>query len=224
MIELVRFFSAYAPLVYLVLAVGVLFAVRGLSQSLRERKKAIFGLEREVSLGKVRQAVAVLTVVLLLVLGELILQAFVAPGLPAASMLATPTLNLLTVPTSTLPPFVISGSEVPVATATAETSGCIPGQILITAPKPGEIISGSIVIMGTADIPNFGFYKYEFVLVGADKWSTILAGGEAVQDGDLGHWDVTQLASGDYLLRLVVTDNQGNALPACVVPVRISGQ
>ncbi|KAF0108519.1 MAG: hypothetical protein FD146_405 [Anaerolineaceae bacterium] len=224
MVELVRFFSAYAPLVYLVLAVGVLFAIRGLAQALSERKKAIFGLEREISFGRVRQAAAVLTVVLLLALGELILQAFVAPGLPAASMLATPTLDLLTVPTSTLPPFLASGSEVPAPTATAETSGCIPGQILITAPKPGETISGSIVIMGTADIPNFGFYKYEFAPAGSENWSTILAGRKVVRDGKIGDWDTSQLASGDYLLRLVVTDNQGNALPACVVPVRISGQ
>jgi hypothetical protein len=224
MILLLHFFIVYAPLMYMVLAVGVLIATRGLARSLREKKKAVFGLEREISLGHMRQSIAVLGIVIFLALGELVLQAFVAPSLPAVTTFSTPTLSLLTVPTSTLSVLPALGSEAPVPSTTVEISGCIPGQIMITAPKSGDTISGAIVIMGTADIPNFGHYTYEFVLSGAENWSPILAGREVVRDGEIGRWDTSQLASGDYLLRLVVFNNQGNSLPACVVPVRISNQ
>ena len=42
--------------------------------------------------------------------------------------------------------------------------------------------------------------------------------------GPLGQWDTGTLAPGDYQLRLVVSDNQGQALPACVITVRVSPQ
>jgi hypothetical protein len=224
MILLLHFFIVYAPIIYLVLAVGVLFATRGLARSMREKEKAVFGLEREISLDHLRQSIALLGVVIFLAVGELILQAFVAPSLPAVTTLSTPTLGLLTVPTSTLPVLPALGTEAPATSATAEISDCIPGQIMINTPKQGDTISGAIVIIGTVDVPNFGHYTYEFVLSGANNWSPILAGREVVRDGEIGRWDTSQLTSGDYMLRLVVFDNQGNAIPACVVPVRISNQ
>ena len=36
-----------------------------------------------------------------------------------------------------------------------------------------------------------------------------------------GTWDTSQLVPGDYLLRLVVTDNVNNLFPACVISVRV---
>jgi hypothetical protein len=75
--------------------------------------------------------------------------------------------------------------------------------------------------MGTANIPNFGFYKYEFAPIGSGIWGTIVAKNIPIQDGNLGSWDTSAIAAGDYQLRLVVSDNQGNDLPACVIPVRI---
>jgi hypothetical protein len=168
-----------------------------------------------------RASIAGLIVVLLLALGEVILQGFLSSSLPAVDMLSTPTLGLLTIPTT---PLEAPGSVITIASPVSEVSGCITGQIMIDAPKPGEAISGDIIIVGTADIPNFGFYKYEFTPSGTTNWATILAGRNIVRNGELGHWDTSQLATGDYLLQLVVTDNQGNAMPACIVPVRISTQ
>jgi hypothetical protein len=47
---------------------------------------------------------------------------------------------------------------------------------------------------------------------------------KATQDpnDDLGPWDLSQLSPGDYLLRLVATDNEGKAMPACQIPLRIT--
>jgi hypothetical protein len=106
-------------------------------------------------------------------------------------------------------------------TVTIQATGCIPGQIDITTPKPGDSLKGSIELEGSANIPNFGFYKYEFAPAGSDIWVTILADNKVVQDGTLGNWDTSAITSGDYQLRLVVSDNAGNNFPACVVPVHI---
>ena len=76
--------------------------------------------------------------------------------------------------------------------------------------------------MGTADIPNFGFYKYEYAPLGSDTWATIVADKKVVQDSNLGKWVITStITPGDYQLRLVVSDNNGINFPACVIPVRI---
>jgi hypothetical protein len=223
---ILRFFVLYAPLVYLLLAVGVLLVIRRLLRSLRAGHDAVFGLEREMAQRRTNQAVAALVIILLIGLGELVLSSFLAPGLPASFMLTTPTINLLAVPTSTLSPELMAtlGAATPMATPGAEASGCIPGQIMLTFLAPASEVKGQITLKGTADIPNFGFYKYEVAPLGSDNWSTIQAGREVVTDGSLGLWDTTELTPGDYMLRLVVTDNQGQALPPCVVTVRVVGQ
>jgi hypothetical protein len=93
---------------------------------------------------------------------------------------------------------------------------------MLTEPQPGAEVTDIIEIKGTANIENFGFYKYEIARPGETIWLTIQAGRQPVQDGDLGQWDTRTLATGEYQLRLVVTDNVGNSLPACVVQVRVN--
>jgi hypothetical protein len=175
---------------------------------------------------RTNQAIAILVIILLMGLGELVLSSFLAPGLPASAVLTTPTLSLLSVPTNTLSPELMAtmSAETPVAMPGTEVSGCIPGQIMLTFPESASEVRGQITLKGTVDIPNFGFYKYEVAPLSSDNWSTIQAGREVVVDGTLGLWDTTELTPGDYMLRLVVTDNQGQALPPCVVPVRVVGQ
>ena len=113
------------------------------------------------------------------------------------------------------------GTTSPIVEFTPESTGCIPGQIMITSPVSGSEIKGKTSLQGTANIPNFGFYKYEFSLQGSDIWSTVQAGNKVINDGWLGDWDTSNITPGDYFLRLVVTDNQGNLLPACIITIRV---
>ena len=103
-------------------------------------------------------------------------------------------------------------------------SGCIPDQIMITSPGPGDDVSGTIKITGTADVPNFGFYKYEVAPMGTQNWATIAADREQVKDQDLGEWNTASVTNGEYFLRLVITDNVGNTLEPCVIAVRVFNQ
>ncbi len=77
------------------------------------------------------------------------------------------------------------------------------------------------MLRATINFPNLGFYKYEFTPQGNEEWLTIAAGDENMLDAELNPWDTTNLTPGDYQLRLVAINNLGEALPPCVIPVRV---
>lgn len=99
--------------------------------------------------------------------------------------------------------------------------GCIPDQLTFTVPQPGDEVSGKIVLRGTINLSDLGFYKYEYAAQGNDEWIAIAAGNEIKTDSELSPWDVTNLIPGDYQLRLVATNNLGEPLPPCIIPVRV---
>lgn len=214
-----RTLANYEPLIYIALAIGALFAFRRMWNSWREWRDSVYGLEREFALRRLGQATALGILILGLVFAEFFIATFVAPTLPASDILATPTLDLLVTPAGTVPP----GAT---AVSTAQTvpngmSGCIPDQIMITSPKPGDIVNGIVDITGTANVPNFAFYKYEIAPMGTQNWAPISADRSPVTNASLGEWSTTSLTNGDYFLRLVITDNLGKELEPCVLAVRV---
>jgi hypothetical protein len=224
MAGIIDFFIEYAPLIYILLGLGLVLGLRQFARGRAAGHEAIYGLEREIAHGKIVQGVTVCILMVFGALAEMVLVVFLGPNLPASLRLETPTFNPLTTSTSTLSAETLQALGIATSsqpTQTLQAVGCIPGQIAITAPKAGEEIKGRVTILGTANIPNFGFYKYEFAPAGGANWSTIQANRSVVQDGSLGSWDTSSITPGDYQLRLVVTDNQGNELPACVIPVRV---
>lgn len=221
MTELYKFLASYEVLIYILLAIGGMFAFRWWWRSWQEYKVAIYSLERQFSSRRLGQSAAISLLIITLFCAEVFIASFVIPGLPADTFLATPTLNLIATPTGTLSAAMMTQFAGAVSRPAANTTGCTPQQIDITSPAPGEEIKGAVELVGTVNISNFGFYKYEVAPQGGSTWATISAGRSIVNEGSLGRWDTTALTPGDYQLRLVVTDNQGNLLPACIVPVRI---
>jgi hypothetical protein len=187
-------------------------------------KVSLYGLEREIAQKHKNQAVAAVTLVILFGIIEFSLIVFLIPNIPAPSFIATPTVNILVTPTSTLSAELLATMRENTTGIAAEplTTGCIPGQIAITSPKPGDVITGQVILQGTASVPNFGFYKYEFAPMGTGSWNTIEANNKAITDSALGKWDTSEVIPGDYDLRLVILDNQGDPLTPCIVPVRIA--
>lgn len=221
-----RTLASYEPLIYIALAIGALFAFRRMWRSWREWRDSVYGLEREFALRRLGQATAAAFLVLALVFVEFFVATFIAPSLPATDILATPTLDLLLTPAGTLSPEQATQAALSPATEEVPSgmSGCVPEKIMITSPEPGDEISGTVDITGTASIPNFGFYKYEIALLGSQNWATISAGREPKVNTSLGPWNTTSLTNGDYFLRLVITDNVGMALEPCVIAVRVANQ
>jgi len=220
MAEFYKFLASYEALIYILLAIGALFAFRWLWRSWRESQTAVYTMEREFSSRRLGQSAAISTLIIVLFCTVFYMASFVIPGLP--SDVSTPTLDLISTPTGTLSPEMMTQfANAPLQAAVASVTGCTPNQINFTSPEAGAEIKGTVELIGTVDIPNFGFYKYEVARMGSDTWATISADRNPVKDGLLGRWNTTALTPGDYQLRLVVTDNQGVVLPACVVPVRI---
>jgi len=222
MAEFYAFLASYEVLIYILLAMGALFAFRWLWRSWRESQTAIFAMEREFSSRRLGQSAAISTLIVVLFCAEFFMATFIIPGLPSDAFLTTPTLDLISTPTGTLSAAMMTQfANPPAQTPVANVVGCTPNQIMLTSPAAGDEIKGTVELIGTVNIPNFGFYKYEVAPLGSDTWATISADRNIVSNGKIGAWDTTALTPGDYQLRLVVTDNQGKVLPACVVPVRV---
>jgi hypothetical protein len=221
--ELLRFLQKYEVWIYGLIGVGALVYIQRLLHSWSEYRNTYFGLERESAQRKLSAALTILVLMALLVLGEFIIVSFVVPSIPQQTTLATPTLDLLATMTATLPIELI-GTPTPSdiqATPAPLSEGCMTGVIEWVSPRPGEEINKTIELKGTVNVPNLGFYKYEFTPVGSEDWITIAAGNIPLINALIGTWNISQLVPGDYRLRLVVADNQNKFFPACVVQVRV---
>ena len=222
MVTALKFFNGNAIFIYLILFVGMVIAVRRLLRAHNEMGLSMYGLERLAAQQHINQAGGAISIIIFLAFSEFVLTVFLAPNVPALSLLVTPTINPLITSTSTIGTDLLAYSSVPLEfTPTAQAIGCIPDQIMITSPKPGDVVQGEVGLVGTADIPNFGFFKYEFSPLGTGNWSTIQADREVKHDEELGSWNTSEVTPGDYDLRLVIMDNQGNALLPCIIPLRV---
>lgn len=222
--DVLRFLEKNELLIYLIGgAVGLFYLLR-LFISWREWRGTLFGLERESAQRRFSQNMSVVILIALFMMAAFILVSLVSPTMPQTGALPTPTLDLLATPT--LPVTTGTGTEIAptqqvLALSTVEVGQCEPGRIEWIEPLPGSEISGTVELIGTVNIDDFGFYKYEYSSLGGSTWSTIAAGDAPVTNGKLGDWNTSQILPGDYLLRLVAVNNQNQALPACVVQVRI---
>jgi hypothetical protein len=219
-----RTLASYEPLIYIALAIGGLYAFRRMWRSWREWRDSVYGLEREFALRRLGQATATALLVLTLIFVEFFIATFIVPSLPASDILATPTLNLLVTPAGTLSPEGATQAALSPVTQSVPSgmSGCVPDRIMITSPKPGDEVSGTVNITGTASVPNFGFFKFEVAPLGTQNWATISAERKPKVNELLGPWNTTSLTNGDYFLRLVITDNIGASLEPCVIAVRVA--
>lgn len=156
---------------------------------------------------------------------------------------ATPLLTPTTVPATPLPPTptppatptpvaaALTSTPAPVTesetTTTTVESGpplCPDPRAVITSPTVGQVLTGTVTIMGTATHENFQYYKLEYAPgAGATEGFAYLAGAETqVTDGVLAEVDTTELDNGVYTIQLVVVDRSGNFPPPCAVTVEIA--
>jgi hypothetical protein len=223
--ELLRFLEQYEAWIYALLGVVGFIYFRKLIGDWQEWRSSVFGLERESAQRRLSATLAVVVVITLLASAEFLLVSFVAPVYPVANVLQTPTINVMTTPTTEL--FVDGQSQpeesVALATQAAVISGdCDPSILDWSYPQAGEEVSGVVKLVGTANLSNMGFFKYEFSEVGSDSWVTIAAMNVPLNDEELdGSWNTQALIPGDYRLRLVMTNNENQTLPACEITVRV---
>jgi len=228
--EAISFFRTYEMWMYVILVLAGLIYVRKFILAWEELRRAAFGLERESAQSHLNQSAGMLVLLFVMAVAIFVVVTFVEPAFPAALPQQTPVTDFTASPVSTSEGEVLPGEPglptdsgiPPTATSVVAGEGCIPGQIMLTEPVDGSEINGLVVIKGTADVQNFGFYKYEVARPGETVWQTIQAGREIVQDGELGQWDTRTMAPGEYMLRLVIVDNQGENLEPCVIQINVN--
>ena len=222
--ETLVFIDQHQGWIYFLLAIAGLVYLRLAVRWYGELRRAMFGLEREHALDRLKQIGAMLALVVAAAAATFVLTTFVSPALPATpGEVGVPTASLLATPQAPLAATgegAISATSLPVVEL--DTSGCQNPRATVTKPRPGDALSGVVQILGSADIDNFAFYKLEYrSLEGDSPWRAISAWDQPVTAGTLGEWDTSLVLAGDYAFRLVVTDTGGNAPLPCVVPVRI---
>ncbi len=222
--QALQFFHNAEVVIYSILALLAVWQMRKFALAWNELRGAVFGMEREAAQARLNQAATMLVLFIILAVVEFTLVSIVFPSLPGGSPLPTPTLDLLATPTTTLAPAPGTGEEggpTPTPAELPAAEGCTPGQVNLTAPLNGDLVTGVVTLFGTANIPNFGFYTYEIARPGESVWLPVQVGRQPVVKDVLGAWDTAALEPGDYMLRLVVTDNLGNAMTPCAIQVRV---
>jgi hypothetical protein len=226
MAEVLRFFVQYEAVLYFVLGLGGILYLYRFWLAWQELRGATYDLERQAARGRLDQMAVSLFILLGVAIAVFVMVTFIATSLPAQALLATPTLDLAFTLDGTLTPdasqTLTFASATPLPTVSIDPAACIPDQLIITSPAAGDSISGSVEVRGTVDIPDFGFYKFEVARAEEELWLTIQAGRIVVRDGVLvENWDTSRLPVGNYVLQLIVTDNNGKELAPCRVPVQI---
>ncbi len=225
--EALSFFRAFETWIYLFFGLWGLIFIRRFFTAWQELRGATFGLERDKAQSRLNQSASMLVLLLSLSVAVFVLVSFVAPAMPESNLFPTATIDLLATATTTLAAgeegqVTLPASEAgPAQTQATSPPGCIPGQIEITSPTNLQEVSGTVEITGSANIPNFGFYKFEIKRPDESIWLTIQAGNSVVINSKLGDWDTARLTPGEYQLGLVVVDNQAQASTACIIQVRV---
>ena len=223
--QVFQFFRTYEIWIYITLGIMVLWEIRKFILSWEELRGAFFGLEKEAAQSRVNSSATLVVLLILMIVAEFTVVTFVVPTLPGANPLPTAKLDLLATPTTTLAVPTQNSMETPNATSTPgevpAAEGCVAGQVNLTSPLNGDTVSGNVTIRGSADIPNFGFYTLEVARPGDVVWLPKQVVQQPVKNNILGTWDTTSLTPGEYMFRLVVTDNLGNELTPCAIRVMV---
>jgi hypothetical protein len=143
-------------------------------------------------------------------------------GTPTSTVAPTetpsPTQTPSPVPTQTPSP---TPATTPTATVTPTPVALEPLQARLVEPLPGSVVSGDVLVMGSADGQGFARYMIEYApgnSPNAEDWQPL--GPEIttpVSGGLLATWQTGGLTPGTYTLRLRVFDTLGDETKAEVV-------
>jgi hypothetical protein len=210
--------------IFILLGLGILVYLRKFIIGLREWQNSVFGLERELARRKLISSSTGVVLLMMFIVGEFLLATVVGPRMPALSVESAMKTDTLTTPTVTLSARDEDSTTVlSAATAIQESlvSECIADTIEITSPADGEEVSGTVELIGSVNVQNFGSYKYEYSATGTINWVTIAAGDQLKLNESLGFWYTSALPPGSYLLRLVPLDNTGENMTPCIIRVEV---
>jgi hypothetical protein len=191
---------------------------------LREWQSSVFGLERRLAQRKLISSSTGLILLFLLVLGEFLLVTVIEPQMPVQPQTPVAVINPLATPTAVLLPEEIRPESQTNNDGIEQEDlvfECVEDIVEITFPADGDVVSGTVEVIGSVNVDNFGSYKYEFSTTGNINWVTIAAGNQLKLDERIGYWYTSNLTPGTYLLQLIPLNNAGEELTPCIVTVEV---
>jgi hypothetical protein len=243
--QVLRFIADYQWWIYAVLGIVLLFYLRRAIVARQQGVRSIFKLEQEQMRLRYSRSVMVSALVLLLMvtvfmLGNPLRLAPAATPEPTAATTSGPLPVATLTPTSPPPTITATATATrvpptspvrPTATAQAvntpvpqvRPAACPEPNRRITSPGINQVVQGNLPVRGTADDPNFDYYKIE-VGSGANpqQWTVVGQLHQApVHDGVLEMFNADAYPPGVYTLRLVVVDNTGNFPEPCQVTLTV---
>jgi hypothetical protein len=116
-------------------------------------------------------------------------------------------------------------TDTPVPTLPPVTESCNT-LANITSPPAGIIASGAVTFFGTATDANFG--RYDLQALGPQtegEWLSLLDTPvtEPVLDNILGRFNFSNWLSGDYVIRVLVTNPAGDEVGQCGIQITVDG-
>ncbi len=95
--------------------------------------------------------------------------------------------------------------------------------VTISSPGEGQIVQGSVEILGSVTVLGFSSYVLSFAYADdpTQTWFVIASSSLPVFEGELGTWDTTILTDGDYTLRLQVFLLDGSVQETAVTGLRV---
>ncbi|MBZ0288971.1 MAG: LysM peptidoglycan-binding domain-containing protein, partial [Anaerolineae bacterium] len=106
----------------------------------------------------------------------------------------------------------------PTLSSPLRAEGCTDSNSLITSLQPGQVISGVFNVMGTANLPDFWYYKLEVRPDFATVYNFYSRSELAIVDGSLGQIDQSIFGVGLHWIKLTVIGKSSGATP-CAIPV-----
>jgi hypothetical protein len=235
---LVKLIADYAVWLYLFLGLVAFLCLRAYVVARRERTNSIFTMERETATGRMVQAIIGFLVTLIIIGGVFYTSQTLVEQIPLPEVTPTPTRLIVLPPSPTPPPLLPTPTPtdtprprptpplIVTITPTLQASVGVPANcpnpgVRIAEPGTGATVSNVIQIVGSANIPDFWYYKFEFRGNGFGDWTFIQRFDTPINGGILGAWDTRSVPSGDYEFRLVVVDKTGNYPEPCTLQLLV---
>ncbi len=228
MYEILNFLKTYEYVIYFVFGITAVLYIYRFTMAWMEIRASVFGLELVSAQRKLNRSAMGLFVLLFFTVIIFVLITFVAPVVTPE--LSVPELDgsIAANATKQSETGTQAANEVAtpnvIPTVAIYEDGCIPEVIEITSPEVGETIRGVVSITGTVNVPNLGHYIIEIANSQRELWETLGAGDYQVIDNVLlESFDSSfRYIPGEYVIQLVVFDNENESLTPCRIPITIA--
>ena len=108
------------------------------------------------------------------------------------------------------------------APAAAPAVACPDARVQITYPANGAAISGVTNFLGTANVPDQAYYKFEYKPASSPTWQYLTQfEGKTVVNDKLMDFFTTTIAPGVYDFRLIAVERSGNYPPPCEIRLTV---